>query len=474
MSFEDLKIVIMINGAVWLVVACLLVGVFSKPYQTPMMGEAGGSRTLVVLNDMSLVQSHSLFFGGLKRMGHELTYKDPAGVVLTKYGESVYDNIVVFASDIEDTSDDLLEFMNKGGNILVATDENIAKSLRDFAENCGVEFDSAGSHVVDHFSYSAAEDKDKIHSAIITDNVFGASNLLSSYSDVPSASRKVLYQGIGHAVDENNIFAVRVLRGNPTTYSADPSKSVGDYPETAGADTLLVTAMQGRNNARITFAGSVNLFSNEFFRSHSSADGGNGNGNGNEQFCDDVASWTFGQMGVLRFRDVTHHLSDGTPPDVILHEKHRPNDLPSSLFPDPEITRNSLVYRIKDELVFSMVVEEYQRGAWVPFQADDMQLEFVMLDPHVRTTMVSDPDTGKFVATFIAPDNYGIFKFRVLYRRPGYSIIHAEVPVSVRPFKHNEYDRYLFTAFPYYTSSFSAMIAFFVFSFFYLFSKDKE
>lgn len=453
------------QGAFWLALIWCSVAVFSKPYQTPMMGEAGGSRTLVVLNDMSVVQSHSLFFGGLQRLGHELTYKDPAGVVLTKYGESVYDNIVVLASDIEDMSDELLDFMGKGGNILVATDENAGSSLRDFAESCGVEFDSEGSYVVDHFSYSASEDKDQIHSAILTDNVFGASNLLSTFNEMPSASRKVLYHGIGHAVDESNIFAVRVLRGNPTSYSADPSKSVGDYPENAGTDTHLVTSMQGRNNARITFAGSINLFSNEYFRSASS--------NGNEQFCDDLASWTFGQMGVLRFRDVTHHMSDGTPPDVILHEKHRPNDLPTSLYPDPEITRNSLVYRIKDELVFSMVVEEYQRGQWVPFAAKDMQLEFVMLDPHVRTTMVNDADTGTFVATFVAPDNYGIFKFRVLYRRAGYSIIHAEYPVSVRPFKHNEYDRYLFTALPYYTSSFSAMLAFFVFSFFYLFSKDK-
>lgn len=449
-----------------LVLSLLIGSCQSKPYQTPMMGEAGGSRTLVVLNDMSVVQTHSNFFGGLFRLGHEVTYKDPSSVVLFKYGESIYDNIVVFASDIDDIGDELLDFMNKGGNLLVATDENASNSLRDFAENCGVEFDTTGSYAVDHFSFSEREDIDRIHSALVTDNVHSSGNLLSTFTDVPSASRKVIYQGIGHAVDESNIFAVKVLKGNPTTYSADPSKSLGDYPETAGADTLLVTSIQGRNNARATFSGSINMFSNEFF--HSTTE------NGNEQFCDDIVSWTFGQMGVLRFTDVTHHKSDGTPPDVILHEKHRPNDLPSSLYPDPEITRNSLVYRIKDELVFSMVVEEYQRGEWVPFGADDMQLEFVMLDPHVRTTMVNDPSTGKFVATFVAPDNYGIFKFRVLYRRPGYSIIHAEVPVSVRPFKHNEYDRYLFTAFPYYTSSFSAMIAFFVFSFFFLFSKDKK
>lgn len=437
----------------------------AKPYQTPMMGEIGGSRTLAVLEDMSTVHSHSLFFGDLWRLGHEVTYSAPGDVVLSKYGEATYDNVVIFASDISDLAEDLTEFMSKGGNILVATSSSVSNSLRDFAESCGVEFDMEGSSVMDHFSFSADFDTDKSHTAILSENAVSDSAILKTYAALPATQQKVMFKGIGHAIDEKNVLAVRVLRGNPTSYSADPKKSIGEYPENAGADTLLVSALQGRNNARISFAGSLDMFSNAVYAAE---------GNANDVFGKDLAAWTFGQAGVLRFRDVTHHKSDGSPPDVILHEKERPNDLPSSLYPDPEITRNSLVYRIKDELVFSMVVEEYVNGEWAPFAAKDMQLEFVMLDPHVRTTMQSDAKTGKTVATFVAPDNYGIFKFRVLYRRAGYSILHVEVPVSVRPFKHNEYDRYLFTAYPYYASSFSAMAAFLVFSVFFLFSSDKK
>lgn len=148
--------------------------------------------------------------------------------------------------------------------------------------------------------------------------------------------------------------------------------------------------------------------------------------------------------------------------------------MPQSLYPDPEITRNSLVYRIKDEIVYSMMVEELQGNEWVPFVSTDMQMEFMMLDPYVRKTMVTDPVTGRHVASFIAPDSYGIFKFRVLYRRVGYSVLHAETQVSIRPFKHNEYERFIFSAYPYYSSAFSAMIAFFVFSMFFLFSEDKK
>ncbi len=252
------------------------------------------------------------------------------------------------------------------------------------------------------------------------------------------------------------------MSGNPTSYSANPDKDITNHPENAGTDTLLVSAFQARNNARVIVSGSIELFSNEFF---------NSKGSGNKVFCEELTKWGFGKSGVLRFRDIVHHKVDGTPPDVILHEKERP-DLPQTLFPDPEITRNSLVYRIKDEIVYKMIVEEFKDGSWKPFAANDMQMEFVMLDPYVRKNMIADKQTGEHTATFIAPDNYGIFKFRVLYRRLGYSVLHAETQVSIRPFKHNEYERFIPTAFPYYASIFSMVFGFLVFSLFFLFSSE--
>ncbi len=43
--------------------------------------------------------------------------------------------------------------------------------------------------------------------------------------------------------------------------------------------------------------------------------------------------------------------------------------------------------------------------------------------------------------------------------------------VPVRPFKHNEYERFLECAYPYYTSALSMMLGFFVLGFFYLYHK---
>ncbi len=45
------------------------------------------------------------------------------------------------------------------------------------------------------------------------------------------------------------------------------------------------------------------------------------------------------------------------------------------------------------------------------------------------------------------------------------------VQVSVRPFRHNEFERFLVAAYPYYMSVFSTMAAFFVFGFAFLYHK---
>lgn len=302
------------------------------------------------------------------------------------------------------------------------------------------------------------------HNYVLISHFAKSNPVLGSFTKSVLPPKSVLYHGIGLTVSEDNILAVDVLQGNPSSYSAIPGKPIGDSLESAGDNTLCITAIQGRNNARIIVSGSIDLFSNTFF--------GNKNATGNQLFTQELSKWGFGESGVLRFRDITHFRSDGVPPDVILHEKERP-DLPHSLYPDPEITRNSLVYRIKDEIVYNMIVEEYRDNQWHPFSTNDMQMEFVMLDPYVRKTMTSDPKTGVFTAIFTAPDSYGIFKFRVLYRRLGYSVLHAETQVSIRPFKHNEYERFIFSAYPYYSSAISATIAFFVFSIVFLFSADK-
>ena len=46
-----------------------------------------------------------------------------------------------------------------------------------------------------------------------------------------------------------------------------------------------------------------------------------------------------------------------------------------------------------EKLYFSAEIEEFDEGSghWAPYVAEDLQVELVMLDPWVRTTLVKGP-----------------------------------------------------------------------------------
>ena len=69
------------------------------------------------------------------------------------------------------------------------------------------------------------------------------------------------------------------------------------------------------------------------------------------------------------------------------------------------------------------------------------------------------------------PDVYGVFKFVIDYARSGYTSIELSEQVPVRPFRHNEYERFIVSAFPYYASVVSLMIAFVLLDVLFLYHK---
>jgi oligosaccharyltransferase complex subunit beta len=103
-------------------------------------------------------------------------------------------------------------------------------------------------------------------------------------------------------------------------------------------------------------------------------------------------------------------------------------------------------------------------------RAEDLQISFVMLDPYVRQPMTHN-GAGRFSLRFTVPDVYGVFKYVIDYKHAGYSYINLQQVVPVRPFKHDEYERFLVAAYPYYASVLSTMAAFFMLGFAFLYSR---
>ena len=61
---------------------------------------------------------------------------------------------------------------------------------------------------------------------------------------------------------------------------------------------------------------------------------------------------------------------------------------------------------------------------WAPFSVSDLQMDFTMLDPHIRTALTENrtstsAEGATYRANFKAPDRHGVFKFVVEYWRPG-------------------------------------------------------
>lgn len=121
------------------------------------------------------------------------------------------------------------------------------------------------------------------------------------------------------------------------------------------------------------------------------------------------------------------------------------------------------------------MIEEFDGVSkqWVPYTRGDVQLELTMLDPHVRLPLSPSPSSpGVHSASFQLPDVYGVYKFVIEHRRIGYSNLDVAAQVSVRPFRHDEFDRFIGQAYPYYTAAFTIMAAFFTFGIVFLYTKE--
>lgn len=415
-------------------------------------------RTLVLLENLSFRESYSQYFKLLRDNGFELSFRtaDDSTLTLTKYGEFLYDNLVIFAPSVREFGGKLntpaiTDFVDNGGNLLVAGSSNIGEALRDLATECGVEFDYEKTALIDHLRYDA-KDTGR-HTLLVADR----RNLLDApiiVGDNAKASLKpMLFRGIAMTADPANPLVLPILHADSTAYSFDPERPVDDYPNAVGRAALLVAGLQARNNARAVFVGSLEFFSDEFFSAAvepadpAAAGIAASEVSGNRDLALALSQWVFKQRGVLRFRDVKHSLAGQSSP--------------------PEF------YTVKDQVHYSISIDIYkpETGRWEPFQASDVQLEFVRIDPFVRTTLGSD-GRGAFKADFQLPDVYGVYQFKVDYTRVGLTGLHSSTLVSVRPLRHTQYDRFIVAAYPYYVSAFSMMAGLLLFSFVFLYHRD--
>jgi len=398
--------------------------------------------------------------------------------------------------------------------LLMCGDYNVSEPMRDLLNELGGDFHQEQSMVIDHSVYDRVLD-DGSHTvlavpsqafadAIINYHAIFSLNINSNTNRVASASSSlsssssshttmttriatpllngspILYHGVGHTISQSPRHWMKLLSGLPSsTYSyyshslsslssssssssksssASSSTDVQEYPESTGGDTCLVTAIQSRNNGRIIISGSMSLFSNAFINAHVHAYDTvtqhltHYNYSSNFIFIDAVSSWLTHQKAVIKAENLTHHL-----------HITQVND-------NNAIVINPASYRIGDDISFRVVLSEFSGSCncWLPFIEDNVQVELVMIDPYIRATL-KNTGSGVYTARLRVPDVAGVYKFRVSYNDYAYSSLLIEHQVAVHPYQHDQFERFILAALPYYVTVATTMAAFATISIIFLY-----
>lgn len=411
-------------------------------------GGSHAAKVLALLENLAIKETHSIYFKQLQDAGLEVTFKvaDDPSIVIKKYGKYLYENLVIFSPTVEELGGSLsveaiVEFIDDGGNVLMAGSSTTGDVLREIASECGFEADEEGASVIDHLNF---DEKDSGHHTLV---VADSANLIKAEKIVGSSGSPILYRGGGVITDHENPLVLDILTGSSFSYSHNPEEPITEYPHATGKNTVLIAGLQARNNARVIFSGSLDLFSDEMFSSlvEKAGSGAHGVPSGNADLAKALSAWCFQMAGVVRIDSVNHHLVGSKSP--------------------PEY------YTIKEMAEFSVVMSELVDGDWVPFTGTDVQMEFVRIDPFVRLGMTNT--NGRLSIKFMIPDVYGVFQFKVNYNKIGLTRLSTANQVSVRPLRHDQYERFISSAYPYYASSFSMMFGVFVFALVFLHFKEE-
>ncbi|KII66794.1 Dolichyl-diphosphooligosaccharide--protein glycosyltransferase 48 kDa subunit [Thelohanellus kitauei] len=349
-----------------------------------------------------------------------------SSVKLVQFGKTLYDHLCIITNQKDKwsiTVPQILEFSDMGGSIFLIAGVDAGTEASGLINELGF-IDRSDNFYADNFEQ---ESSDHIQS-LKTVAVDASKYLIKSNPIFEKAISTVYYQGRGFAYDRANPLTFPILTGSDTSFLTFPNFTIRKTPLALGSRIVLAGGVEMRNLARGVVVGSYHMFRDQSLFDPKTPETGNLN------LFIGLSSWVFKKRGVLRIINPEHHLvSTGKPLDE---------------------------YIVETEIEYSITVQELdQDGTWKPFQVNDMQLELVRLTTFGRVTYNSS--NGVYTARLFTPDFIGIYGLRTYYHHTGYTTLDHQVKIIIRPRRHNDYQRFIFGAYPYYATAFLMM--FFVF-----------
>lgn len=122
---------------------------------------------------------------------------------------------------------------------------------------------------------------------------------------------------------------------------------------------------------------------------------------------------------------------------------------------------DSTIYRIKDHVNIRMcLVTGSDSQRFIPENVQNFQFELKMMNIQVRKTFDSIDSDGCLNSLNVQlPPKPAIYTLQIHHNRPGWSQLNHEERLLVRPFRHDEFPRFLKIALPYYVSWIGLLVA---------------
>ncbi|CAG8974985.1 hypothetical protein HYALB_00011169 [Hymenoscyphus albidus] len=406
---------------------------------------SAGYKLLVVLEELADKSKYSKYLGDLEARGFSISYESPKSdkVALFTLGERAWDHVLILPPKAKGlgpllTPKLLLDFINAGGNILVAlsASQPTPSGLISLLLELDIHIPTDRSAlVIDHFNYDTLSAAEK-HDVVLVPRPDAIRPDVKNFfkGDGKGGEAIAFPRPVAQTLGNASPLLTPLIRAPRSAYSYSPKDDVDSVedPFAVGQQLSLITTMQARNSARFTVVGSSELLEDTWFDAKvkrsvgmNGAPAGNEFKTSNQAFAKEVTGWTFKETGVLKVGQIEHHLNET----------------------GSEIVSNPKIYRVKNNVSYSIELSEYSWDKWIPFTpptGDIVQLEFSMLSPFHRlplkvaeTTLTSTI----YTTSFKLPDQHGIFNFKVNYKRPFYTNVEEKNTVTVRHFAHDEWPR---------------------------------
>ena len=239
------------------------------------------------------------------------------------------------------TPENLIDFTDKGGNVMVAlsADQPVSPQIAVFLSEIGIYLlPRFNSVVVDHFSYDIRSSPES-HDTLLIHPLQSLHPNIRKY--FKGGNIVALPKSIGYEIDESSPLLNHILQPSKTSYSQYShgkfDKGINSF--ISGHRISLVTSMQSHKSARVVLIGSAASMEDLWMGKEVAMTDGSKRETGNREFINSLISWNFKEVGVLKVQKISHQLHER------LITEHPVTHLPMSL------TDNSEDYRVKTDVV---------------------------------------------------------------------------------------------------------------------------